>query len=83
MIEPRNRVRESGRQRHAGGSAGVKHIFKTVLAERPDDMAFSRSASRKGVITKLQGIVDSEFVRMEYTEGHPHPGAVKQSSSFR
>ncbi len=46
----------------------VKHIFKTVLAERPDDMAFFEERIEKGVIAKLQGIVDSEFVRMDYTE---------------
>jgi len=46
----------------------LKHIFKTVLAERPDDMAFFEERIEKGVIAKLQGIVDSEFVRMDYTE---------------
>src|SRR5450432_2412415 len=46
----------------------VKHIFKTVLAERADDMAFFEERIEKGVIAKLQGIVDSEFVRMDYTE---------------
>src|SRR5438034_610012 len=46
----------------------VKHIFKTVLAERPDDMAFFEERIEKGVIAKLQRIVDSEFVRMDYTE---------------
>jgi asparaginyl-tRNA synthetase len=46
----------------------VKHIFKTVLAERPEDMAFFEERIEKGVIAKLQRIVDSEFVRMDYTE---------------
>jgi asparaginyl-tRNA synthetase len=46
----------------------VKHIFKTVLAERADDMAFFEERIEKGVIAKLQGIVESEFVRMDYTE---------------
>ncbi len=46
----------------------VKHIFRTVLAERPEDMAFFEERIEKGVIAKLQGIVDSEFVRMDYTE---------------
>ena len=46
----------------------LKHIFKAVLAERPDDMAFFEERIEKGVIAKLQGIVDSEFVRMDYTE---------------
>jgi asparaginyl-tRNA synthetase len=46
----------------------LKHIFKTVLAERADDMAFFEERIEKGVIAKLQGIVDSTFVRMDYTE---------------
>ena len=46
----------------------LKHIFRTVLDERADDMAFFEERIEKGVIAKLQGIVDSEFVRMDYTE---------------
>jgi len=46
----------------------LKHVFRTVLAERADDMAFFEERIEKGVIAKLQGIVDTEFVRMDYTE---------------
>jgi asparaginyl-tRNA synthetase len=46
----------------------LKHIFKTLLAERPVDMAFFEERIEKGIIAKLQGIVDSEFVRMDYGE---------------
>src|SRR6185437_2090626 len=46
----------------------LKHVFQAVLAERADDMAFFEERIEKGVIAKLAGIVDSEFVRMEYTE---------------
>jgi len=46
----------------------LKHVFKAVLSARPDDMAFIDERVEKGVIAKLQAIVDSEFVRMEYTE---------------
>ncbi|MSQ70464.1 MAG: asparagine--tRNA ligase [Betaproteobacteria bacterium] len=46
----------------------LKHVFSTVLAERADDMAFFEERIEKGVIAKLQGIVATEFVRMEYTE---------------
>jgi len=46
----------------------LKHVFKAVLAERPDDMAFFEERIEKGVIAKLQAIVDSEFVRMDYAE---------------
>jgi len=46
----------------------LKHIVRTVLAERPDDMAFFEERIEKGLIAKLQGIVDNEFVRMDYTD---------------
>jgi asparaginyl-tRNA synthetase len=46
----------------------LKHIFKTLLNERGDDMAFFDERIEKGIVAKLQGIVDNEFVRMDYTE---------------
>ena len=46
----------------------LKHVFRTLLAERPEDMAFFEERIEKGLIAKLQGIVDSEFVRMDYGE---------------
>jgi asparaginyl-tRNA synthetase len=46
----------------------LKYTLKAVLDERGDDMAFFEERIENGVIAKLQGIVDSEFVRMDYTE---------------
>jgi len=46
----------------------LKYIFKAVLEERADDMAFFEERIEKGVIAKLQGMVDKPFVRMDYTE---------------
>ncbi|MEI8028638.1 MAG: asparagine--tRNA ligase [Comamonadaceae bacterium] len=46
----------------------LKYIFKAVLAERADDMAFFEDRIEKGVIAKLQSMVEREFVRMDYTE---------------
>jgi asparaginyl-tRNA synthetase len=46
----------------------LKYLLKAVLEERPDDMAFFEERIEKGVIAKLQGIVDKPFVRMDYTE---------------
>jgi len=46
----------------------LKHVFKTLLAERPEDMAFFDERIEKGIVAKLQGIVESEFVRMDYGE---------------
>jgi asparaginyl-tRNA synthetase len=48
--------------------AMLKYVFKAVLSERADDMAFFEERIEKGVIAKLQGIVDKPFVRMDYTE---------------
>jgi asparaginyl-tRNA synthetase len=46
----------------------LKQVFRSLLGERPDDMAFFEERIEKGVIAKLQGIVDSQFVRMHYDE---------------
>jgi asparaginyl-tRNA synthetase len=46
----------------------LKYVLGAVLAERADDMAFFNERVEKGVIAKLQGIVDKEFVRMDYSE---------------
>jgi asparaginyl-tRNA synthetase len=60
----------------------LKHVFRTVLAERADDMAFFEERIEKGVIAKLQGIVDSEFVRMDYTEAIRILTRAKQKFEF-
>ena len=60
----------------------LKHVFRTVLAERADDMAFFEERIEKGVIAKLAGIVDSEFVRMEYTEAIRVLEQAKQKFQF-
>jgi asparaginyl-tRNA synthetase len=60
----------------------LKHIFRTVLAERPDDMAFFEERIERGVIAKLQRIVDSEFVRMDYGEAIAVLEKAKQSFEF-
>jgi len=46
----------------------LKSIFKTLLAERPEDMTFFDERIEKGLIAKLDGIVNSDFVRMDYGE---------------
>ena len=46
----------------------LKYVFAAVLSERGDDMGFFDERVEKGVIAKLQGIVDKAFVRMDYTE---------------
>src|SRR4026208_2225959 len=46
----------------------LKYILTALLEERPDDMAFFEERIEKGIVGKLQGIVDTPFVRMSYTE---------------
>jgi asparaginyl-tRNA synthetase len=46
----------------------LKFTFSALLKERPEDMAFFDERIEKGIVAKLQGIVDSEFVRMDYGE---------------
>src|SRR5437868_13279179 len=46
----------------------LKFTFERLLQERQDDLAFFDERIEKGLIAKLQGIVASEFVRMDYAE---------------
>src|SRR3954465_1608979 len=46
----------------------LKYVFEALLAERPEDCAFFDERIEKGLVAKLEGIVKSEFVRMDYTE---------------
>jgi asparaginyl-tRNA synthetase len=60
----------------------LKYVFRAVLAERPDDMAFFEERVEKGVIAKLQGIVDKPFVRMDYTDAISILGKSGQKFEF-
>ena len=46
----------------------LKFSFEVLLKERNDDLAFFDERIEKGLVAKLEGIVNSEFVRMDYTE---------------
>lgn len=46
----------------------LKYVFKAVLEERADDMAFFAERIHKDAISRLQHVVDNEFVHMDYTE---------------
>jgi len=46
----------------------LKYVFQALLAERPEDTAFFEERIEKGLIAKLEGIVRSEFIRMDYGE---------------
>ncbi|HUW37889.1 MAG TPA: asparagine--tRNA ligase [Rhodocyclaceae bacterium] len=60
----------------------LKYVFAAVLAERGDDMAFFEERIEKGVIAKLQGMVDKAFVRMDYTEAISVLEKAKQKFEF-
>jgi asparaginyl-tRNA synthetase len=65
MIEPEIAFADLG-DNATLAEALLKHVFRAVLAERGDDMAFFEERVEKGVIARLQGIVDSQFERMDY-----------------
>ena len=44
----------------------LKYTFEALLNEREEDLAFFDERIEKGLIAKLEGIVGSEFVRMDY-----------------
>nr|WP_136251988.1 asparagine--tRNA ligase [Ningiella ruwaisensis] len=46
----------------------LKYVFKAVLEERADDMAFFEQRVNKDVIKRMQSVIDSDFVRMDYTD---------------
>jgi asparaginyl-tRNA synthetase len=46
----------------------LKAALGTVLEERADDLAFFDERVEKGLVAKLERIVSSEFVRMDYGE---------------
>src|SRR5215831_10764248 len=46
----------------------LKFTLETLLKERQEDLAFFDERIEKGLIAKLEGIVGSQFVRMDYGE---------------
>ncbi len=46
----------------------VKYVIKDVLEKCPEEVAFFNNFMDKGLIERLQGIVDSDFATVTYTE---------------
>jgi len=46
----------------------LKYVFKAVLAERADDMAFFAERIDKEAMSRLQHVIDNDFVHMDYTD---------------
>ncbi len=47
----------------------LKHLFRTVLEERADDMKFFAERIEKTAVERLKMIVDKPFLRVTYTDG--------------
>jgi asparaginyl-tRNA synthetase len=81
MIEPEIAFADLGDDADLAESL-LKHVFKALLEERADDMAFFEERIEKGVIAKLQGIVESQFVRVSYDEAIEVLGRAKAKFEF-
>jgi len=46
----------------------LRYVYRAVLDERADDMAFFDKHVQKGVVERLERFVEKSFERMEYTE---------------
>ncbi|WP_308367170.1 MULTISPECIES: asparagine--tRNA ligase [unclassified Microbulbifer] len=48
--------------------AMLKYVFKAVLEERADDMAFFAQRIDKEAISRLENIIENDFARIDYSE---------------
>jgi len=62
--------------------AFLKHIFKAVLDESADDMAFFAKWVDKECVSRLEKLVQSKFTRMDYTEAIEKLLASKKAFEF-
>ena len=46
----------------------LKYLFRTVLEERADDMAFIAERVQKDAATRLEGFINAPFERIDYSE---------------
>jgi asparaginyl-tRNA synthetase len=46
----------------------LKYVFSAVLEERADDMAFFQQRVDKTVIDRLNSVINTDFVRLDYTD---------------
>ena len=61
----------------------LKYIFKALLEERPDDMAFFAQRIDKQCIERLEKFIESDFERLEYGEAIRHlEKAVEKGTKF-
>jgi asparaginyl-tRNA synthetase len=60
----------------------LRSTLSTLLKERADDLAFFDERIEKGLIAKLEGVANSEFVRMNYGEAIEVLSRAKEKFEF-
>ncbi|MFT4799948.1 MAG: asparaginyl-tRNA synthetase [Candidatus Azotimanducaceae bacterium] len=60
----------------------LQNVFKTVLNQCEEDMAFFEQRIDKNVITRMNTVIDNSFERMEYSEAVNILKASKQKFEF-
>src|SRR5262249_58324497 len=60
----------------------LKFTLEALLKERQEDLAFFDERIEKGLIAKLEGIVGSQFVRMDYSEAVARVGRAEGECEF-
>jgi asparaginyl-tRNA synthetase len=60
----------------------LKYTFAALLKESEEDLAFFDQRIEKGLIAKLEGIVGSEFVHMDYREAIDVLGRANEKFEF-
>ena len=60
----------------------LKYLFRAVLSERADDMAFIAERVQKDAITRMEAFVNAPFERIEYTEAVKLLQNAKQKFEF-
>jgi len=60
----------------------LKYLFRAVLDECEDDMAFFAQRIDKDALTRLQGVVAADFERMEYSDAITILEGCKKSFEF-
>jgi asparaginyl-tRNA synthetase len=72
-----------GQLNAAPAEALLKYTFAALLGERQEDLAFFDERIEKGLVAKLEGIVGSEFVHMDYGEAIQVLERAKEKFEFR
>ncbi len=67
MIEPEIAFADLAEDARVAESL-LKHVFRAVLEERADDMAFIAERVEKTAITRLESFISAPFERIDYTE---------------